>query len=143
MPVTDSTTSFDVKVTLYNSFFTCVLQNQQPRTLSEGSRLPFNMYENFGGLKNLCESFFNKKGSFSDKVSKDFNGRHVYPTKIGFGANTDLRIQLEFNDTSSIHAAVKQLLHDYAIIDEQFEDIEDVSMLIGGTAIQSCHTDIA
>ena len=35
------------------------------------------------------------------------------------------------------------MLHDYAIIDEQFEDIEDVSMLIGGTAIQSCHTDIA
>lgn len=124
--------------------FAAIAQTQLPRTLTEDSRRPFDMLNiEDSSLKKLHALFFNTKGKFSAKALKDFNGRHVYPTKIGFGAVNDLRIQLEFDDTSSLYAEVKALLHEYAIIDIEFEDIEDVSLLIGGTSVQACHTDIA
>lgn len=115
-----------------------------PRLLSLHSRLPFRLLDQKTAATKIRNVFFMKNDCFTEMVKQDFNDLHIFPSQIEIEKikTKDLRIQLEFDEKSCVYKEVKQLLHEYAIIDKEHEDVEELSLLIGGTDNQPCHNDI-
>jgi hypothetical protein len=119
-----------------------------PRYLCDDSRDPFSEISAPDSiLQDIRELFFEKDGDkLAKSLSKDFNSKQtIIPSYITLEEKVkikDKRIQVEFKEESLTFKKVSELLSSAKLFNPEFEVIEDVSLLIGGTADQKIHCDI-
>ena len=120
-----------------------------PRNVYDNSTPPFdliNIPELSSSLRDMIfdgnDNFtFMVKQHFTDVENSDYG---IHPTAINFEYSNvlDYRLQIAFKNGSIIHKNVQSKLIEHCLIDPDKEDVEEVSIIIGGSTIQDFHTDI-
>jgi hypothetical protein len=139
------------KVNMITNHFNNLNPKIYPRKFGAHTRKALSKLSPQSPTKHLAgmKSTFFENDKLKDTLMDDFkNKAMVIPGQIKFGfglpeeqRSTDKRLQLAFAAESATHKAVCKLLRDQQLYNPEKESISDVSLIIGGTAIQDPHGD--
>ena len=112
-----------------------------PRVVTDESRSPFSMVSlDQKSIGHVRDIFFGDM-HLSEKVKSVQS--EIEPTIIKFSSIKDERIQIRFFEGSDVAKSVTELMYEAGIVEKEYEIIDDISLIIGGSKIQAIHGDHA